>query len=318
MAIKKKNSGGGGANWMDTYGDMVTLLLCFFVLLYSMSSISEDKWKAIVASFNPNAVKTQTETPTGGDGPNADVDEGQGGPQLDPNSLVQNLSETEMTAFQQEISDALEKLYQAMNEYTEESEAGQNIDVTKGDGYVFVSFNDAVFFDGDSFDLRPDGEQVLSTVAGILSQAAPYIDEVRILGHTAQADPNVPNNPYKDRLLAAQRATVATWYIQTNSTLDPARLVSMGYGQHRPIAPNDTKENRSKNRRVEMVITGLDLYDQLGDSIEQYHTLRTGEAGLTTSNPTDGTDTTTPVDSAGPVESTAPAESAAPVESAAP
>ena len=44
MAIKKKSGGGGGANWMDTYGDMVTLLLCFFVLLYSMSTISEDKW----------------------------------------------------------------------------------------------------------------------------------------------------------------------------------------------------------------------------------------------------------------------------------
>ena len=43
---------------MDTYGDMVTLLLCFFVLLYSMSTISEEKYKAIVLSFNPNAVET--------------------------------------------------------------------------------------------------------------------------------------------------------------------------------------------------------------------------------------------------------------------
>ena len=56
MAIKKKSSGGGGANWMDTYGDMVTLLMCFFVLLYSMSTISEDKWKAIVQSFNPSSI----------------------------------------------------------------------------------------------------------------------------------------------------------------------------------------------------------------------------------------------------------------------
>ena len=55
-SIKKKSSGGGGANWMDTYGDMVTLLLCFFVLLYSMSSIDEAKWKIIVQSFNPSIV----------------------------------------------------------------------------------------------------------------------------------------------------------------------------------------------------------------------------------------------------------------------
>ena len=58
MAIKKKSSGGGGANWMDTYGDMVTLLLCFFVLPYSMSNLSEDKYKALVMSFNPLAAQT--------------------------------------------------------------------------------------------------------------------------------------------------------------------------------------------------------------------------------------------------------------------
>ena len=71
---KKKSSGGGGANWMDTYGDMVTLLLCFFVLLYSMSTITEDKWKALVLSFNPDAQKTVTET-DGNKGPSADMED---------------------------------------------------------------------------------------------------------------------------------------------------------------------------------------------------------------------------------------------------
>ena len=51
--MKKKKSGGGGANWMDTYGDMVTLLLCFFVMLYSMSTLDKEKWIALVQSFNP-------------------------------------------------------------------------------------------------------------------------------------------------------------------------------------------------------------------------------------------------------------------------
>ena len=72
--MKKKRSSGGGANWMDTYGDMVTLLLCFFVLLYSMSTISTENWKALVMSFNPKARQIMTEVPSGGDGPSADAD----------------------------------------------------------------------------------------------------------------------------------------------------------------------------------------------------------------------------------------------------
>ena len=60
--------------------------------------------------------------------------------------------------------------------------------------------------------------------------------------------------------------------------LDSARLVSEGYGQHRPIAPNDSEAGRARNRRVEMIISGKNMLDKLGDSIEQYHTLVKGEA----------------------------------------
>ena len=75
MALnRKKSGGGGGANWMDTYGDMVTLLLCFFVLLYSMSTISEENWKALVMSFNPDAAKIPSASP-GGAGPSAEGDD---------------------------------------------------------------------------------------------------------------------------------------------------------------------------------------------------------------------------------------------------
>ena len=54
--MKKRNKpSGGGANWMDTYGDLVTLLLCFFVLLYSISTLDQAKWIQVVKSFNPDA-----------------------------------------------------------------------------------------------------------------------------------------------------------------------------------------------------------------------------------------------------------------------
>ena len=72
MALKKKSGGEGGANWMDTYGDMVTLLLCFFVLLYSMSTIDQDKWMIIVQSFNREAEVSTDEDPRGPQGKGED------------------------------------------------------------------------------------------------------------------------------------------------------------------------------------------------------------------------------------------------------
>ena len=259
----KRRKSSGGANWMDTYGDMVTLLLCFFVLLYSISSVDENKWKALVRSFNPDAIANVTET------------SGNQGPLADP---IDGLNSEDALLMQQEIDSAIDELYQALKAYAAESESAKNIDVTKGDGYVFVSFNEAVFFDGDRYDLKPDGKRVLSEISDILSKAKKYIDEVRIMGHTAQATADKPNDPTVDRFLSSNRATIATVYIQEHSTLDPARLVSVGYGQHRPVDSNDTPESRSHNRRVEVVITGFDVLSQLGDSIEQYNSLRIGDA----------------------------------------
>ena len=276
MAIKKKSGGGGGgANWMDTYGDMVTLLMCFFVLLYSMSTISEDKFKAIVQSFNPSALESSTLT-SGSEGPLADPSEGIGSDMgLSP---PKDIAEE-----QADIDAALEMLMQMLQEMAAESGQADNISVSKGDGYVFISFNDAVFFAGDSYVLRDQGRAILDAVAEALNQAAPYIDELRILGHTAQASPDRPNNVRNDRFLASNRATVVTVYIQERCIIAPSRIVSLGYGQHRPIDSNANSDTRAHNRRVEMIITGLDLYNQLGDALEQYTSIRNGEADLTAS-----------------------------------
>lgn len=269
MAVKKKSSGGGGANWMDTYGDMVTLLLCFFVLLYSMSTISQDKWKAIVQSFNPSAVVDATET-SGNDGPIAGDDN------LGTGELV--LGPEEMTP--EDVEQALETLFQSLQSYAEESQMEDVIQVTKGDGYVFVSFADAVFFDGDSPVLRRDGKEILDVVIGALDPATPAIDELRVMGHTAQASATEPNRVSTDRKLASDRATNVLIYIQENCGIDPARLLSVGFGQWRPVDSNADGEHRAHNRRVELLITGKNLESQLGDALEQYTSIRTGEASL--------------------------------------
>lgn len=246
MKLKKK-SGSGGANWMDTYGDMVTLLLCFFVMLYSMSTMDQSKWIALVQALNPSAVINGTSVEVPPDG---------------------------ATVTQEEVNQDLDEIYQAMSQYVSQSGLNSRISISKGAGYVFVSFDDTVFFDGDSAVLLEEGREILDQVALTLAEASDSIDEVRVLGHTAQADPSRPNEVSSDRYLSSNRATAVTIYLQEKGILDPARLVSVGYGQWRPVDSNDTAEERAHNRRVELIVTGLDLDSEAGDRITQYYTIR--------------------------------------------
>ena len=249
MALKRKNGGGGGgANWMDTYGDMVTLLLCFFVMLYSMSSVDQNRWIALVQALNPDAVVavgSMEEVPPDG-------------------SVVS----------QEEIDQQIEEIFQSMEGYIQQANMTGRVSIGKGNGYVFVSFDETVFFEGDSWVLLDEGKAVLDQVAQAIAPARDSINEIRVLGHTAQAVPNAPNNPTTDRFLASNRATVVTVYLQEKDIIDPARLVSVGYGQWRPVSSNATPEERAHTRRVELIIAGLDLDSELGDDVEQYYTMR--------------------------------------------
>ena len=252
-SIKKKSSGGGGANWMDTYGDMVTLLLCFFVLLYSISTVDQKKWMWVVQSFNKDAIVSVAEDPTGPDGDN-EQDGGSALPITD------------------DVDHAMEALYEFLAEYAMNNQEA-SISVSRGDGYVFISFDDTVFFDGDSYVLRREGQEILDYIIEGLNIAAPYIDELRVIGHTAQRVANKPNPVPGDRFLASNRATAVTIYIQERidtTKLDPGRLISVGEGQWRPISSNDTPETRAKNRRVELVVTGQDLEEKMNNEYNKY------------------------------------------------
>jgi chemotaxis protein MotB len=255
MALKKKSSGGGGANWMDTYGDMVTLLLCFFVLLYSMSTISEDKWKAIVQSFNPNAVPDPQPTIEGTPGPSADPGD-------------QGIAPVDL---QEQVDQDMEALFQQIQEYVQQQNLQDAVTVSQDGGKIFITFSQSVFFGGDSSVILKEAYPVLDSVCEMLSGVATSLDEVRIQGHTARAGQG-PNGVIKDRTLASERATNVVIYIQQHSDVPPSCLVSEGFGEWRPIAPNDTAENRAKNRRVEMIISGRDIEAEMAEQggIQQY------------------------------------------------
>ncbi len=246
MAGKKKKSGGGGANWMDTYGDMVTLLLCFFVLLYSMSTIDVQKWEILVKSFNPDVKETSQ-------------------------IVVEQKEKAEdydVTGQPPEHLDQFDELYYTLQQYIQENNFESQIELSKGDGFTFITFKDNVFFDGNSYVLKDEGKKILDDFSGALADAKESIQELQVFGHTSQALPDQPNEPVSDRFLSSNRANEVLLYIQLKNILDPSKMIASGFGQFRPISSFDTTESRARNRRVEILLTKT---DSVVKSLDEYY-----------------------------------------------
>lgn len=216
--------------WLNTYADMITLILIFFILLFSMSTIDAEKYKKLVEIFNPAAVYETTGTATESDGatsPNEDITV-------------------------EEIVD-LEDLYQYLSQYTKENGLDNAISIEKHEKAVAVKFMSSIFFEPDSARIKAGGQQILGDIGLAFKAVEPNVKSIRIDGHTAQAD-----SPVDDRDLSSSRANEVLRVFQNGYISDPSKLLSVGFGQYRPIAPNDTEANRAQNRRVEIIISETD------------------------------------------------------------
>ena len=212
---------------MDTYGDMVTLLLCFFVLLYSISSVDQSKSIKLVESFNPDAKEvSQIVTDTVADG-NDEVPGGAG-------------------RAEQAFDDLYERLQQAVNEAGIQSEGRS---VQRRRIYICTRFRDTVFFDGDSSVIRPEGKVIVDKFAAAIAPAKDTIQEIQILGHTTQALPDRQNYVESDRVLSAERAAKGYRLLQDKGLVSPDKLVSVGYGQFRRMVLFDTRSKQSKKQK---------------------------------------------------------------------
>lgn len=234
--MRRKNSDDakkGSPEWMTTYGDMVTLLLCFFVLLFSFSSIDAQKFKAIMNSFRGG-----TGVLTGGQTLNSDM-EYEGKLQGIIESDEEELAIIELQGIATDLTD-----YLRTNGFEEQ------VSVEYTDNYVKLNFLDGVLFDPGKATLKEDAIQILDTVGTKLLEYSK--NRIKIEGHTDTVPMHslqFPNNWY---LSAARAITVAEYYIDKG--IDPKRLSAEGFGEYSPIASNDTPEGRMKNRRIEIKI----------------------------------------------------------------
>ncbi|MBC5744609.1 flagellar motor protein MotB [Lachnospiraceae bacterium MD308] len=262
--MKKRNKAPEeGSSWMDTYGDMVTLLLCFFVLLYSISSVDQVKWENLVKSLNPDAAKEVSQLVTTENQPGDDDVPGSTDLPKDTNRdaiYEDDLNDPKENTGrspeeQQALDEQFDSLYEKLQELKELADDATEVEIAKGEGYTFITFRDKVFFDGDDWVMRDDGKKMIDVFAKIIKPCAKSIEQIQIIGHTSQGRPDKKNNINTDRELSAMRSAVVTAYLQKKKVIAADRLYSSAFGQHRPIASFDTPEDRAKNRRVELLIT---------------------------------------------------------------
>lgn len=228
--------------WMATYGDMVTLLLCFFVLLFSFSTIDAEKFKAVMKSFQGSlgvlsGGKTIYTMPY--------VNAGEIPEDLNAEALLEELEK-------------LKELKEKLDEYATEKQLDDSLVAEISERGVVIRVLDKISFDRGSADIKPETLGILDFVSDTLKQEEFADRHIKIEGHT-DADP-IHNAKYDSNWeLSAARAMNVVKYFQEVSGIPGDRLSGAGYGEYRPVAPNDTDENKAKNRRVDIIILKKDF-----------------------------------------------------------
>ncbi len=264
MAKRKEDTPAPGSPaWMATFGDLMNLLLCFFVLLFSMSTISEEKLKEVAAAMSQTFSIWQSGATAIGEG----ILISNGVSQL--NELSEYINSTGKNADSEIDSEEYneyekmaskleeaqlaksEALAEKVNEAVEESDMQDEIRVEFTSQYVQLTLKGAILFDSGQVALKKEAIPIIDKVGIILERYAQGIIEIE--GHTD----NVPISGGKyanNNELSSARALSVFDYLMSTTSLDPAVVKHSGRGEYVPIADNTLESGRAKNRRVEIRI----------------------------------------------------------------
>lgn len=275
--------------WMGTFSDMMTLLMCFFVMLFAMSNVDEAKFDEVSQSFQQNFSIFKGGAKAIGDGvlvsngvsqlnmldeyinstgkvaeSDSQETEFKENAQGELDSKLGDLAE-ELGASKEEIAQLQEsiqnledeklrlseELAERIEESLSENFLSDQVDVTFDANCVVLTFNGAFLFDSGKADLKAEALPMLNKIGKILSKYAG--DNIEIEGHTDSVPLNGGRYENND-VLSSYRALAVFDYLKDNASIDPSIMKHSGRGEYEPIADNSTPEGRAKNRRVEIKI----------------------------------------------------------------
>lgn len=261
MAKKKQEEAPKGSPaWMATFSDLMNLLLCFFVLLFSMSSVDTEKFELVIESLQSSF----SVLPAGG----SSVGEGQmisaGISQLENLDIyykegnssgeVEGEKEDETDIKEQFLEESLaesEQMAEKLEDMLGSVGIGDQVQIDVNAQYVRLTLNGALLFNSGDSEIREDALPLVNKLGVIVETYSEHM--ISIEGHTD----NVPISSSKyesNDVLASYRALAVKDYFIANTTLDPSKVRATSCGEYTPVADNGTSEGRAMNRRVEIKI----------------------------------------------------------------
>lgn len=219
--------------WIVTFSDLMTLLLVFFILLYSISTLNEAKFKKAITSIQ--------------------ISLGEKAPPVALMNLIDNDSNGSKMVSLEDVSGLRPReldMLQRVQKFVDNQGLSRNIEVSLEQGNVMIRITGTVLFKSGLAQINVDGKPVMDEISNIIKEFSEF--KVNIKGHTDNLDIDTRQFPSNWELSAFRATSVLRHLIETGINAD--RLTATGYADLLPLAPNDTEENRQKNRRVEFVL----------------------------------------------------------------
>ncbi len=234
----KKHEEEASEAWLLPYSDLMTLLLALFICLFAISQTDQTKLQqmaqAFTAAFNMGGPSFFDKA----------------GPSMSMQRQVISSEDEGNAAYIQE-NQTLQDLKEQLDSYIEQNSLEEELSTQLEEEGLMIRIKERALFPSGSAELVPESQRIGPVVAGLLA-AVP--ERVLISGHTDTDPISTPQFPSNWELSSTRAMTFMKYLLSINNDLNPARFSAIGYGEYRPIAPNDTAENKQQNRRVEILI----------------------------------------------------------------
>lgn len=248
MAKKKHEEHENHERWLVSYADFITLLFAFFVVMYSVSSVNEGKYRTVSDSIKA-ALNPVNSTPT--------------------SRLPFAVGDAKPKMINPDMASANEPVIRRMKEILKKIHPSLALEmpdikiVETGNGTIMISLPESILFASGEARVRPEALPFLKALAQILIEMDRH---VRILGHTDNVPIRTAQFP-SNWELSAVRAVMVVRIFSELYEVPISHLSATGFAESKPVATNDTPEGRTKNRRVEIIVLEKNPTEETLDSL---------------------------------------------------